>query len=369
MSESKNTASMSSFQPSMTEWLAAIGDADGSIRFREEDNRKAERLEILYREAGIAYERPERFPASELVERSSAFRKLLAERGQKACAIRLVPNRPDLPKLRHRGWPLQRTYDEWFLKQEIDPALYTAEVCPHSDTLLWSSILVIKSGVIFGEIIRGMHAQLTHGDTQEIPIRFKADADGWHWSSRDAEAETHVQKMLDVITIHDATVQERLLTSLDAAFDQGRLCGYLEFTVWPDGTTYLIDYNRVLPDVLEAPRLEDQTSPNDSDVRGSAAFPGIARGRVRRISAETMATAVFESGDILVCDNTDVRFLPLMQRAGAIVTDRGGILSHAAIVARELKKPCIIGTKDATKKLTDGQMVEVDAEQGRVRLF
>ncbi|MFH2105490.1 MAG: PEP-utilizing enzyme [Parcubacteria group bacterium] len=71
-------------------------------------------------------------------------------------------------------------------------------------------------------------------------------------------------------------------------------------------------------------------------------------------------------GDILVCQNTDVRFLPLMKKAGAIVTDQGGLLSHAAIVARELKKPCLVGTKSATKDLQTGDMIRVGAQQGIV---
>ncbi len=56
----------------------------------------------------------------------------------------------------------------------------------------------------------------------------------------------------------------------------------------------------------------------------------------------------FEEGDILVTDITRPEFLQLMKKSAAIVTDAGGILSHAAIVARELKKPCVIGTKTAT---------------------
>lgn len=56
-----------------------------------------------------------------------------------------------------------------------------------------------------------------------------------------------------------------------------------------------------------------------------------------------------------------------MKKAGAIVTDAGGILSHAAIVSRELKKPCIIGTQTATKAFKDGDLVEVDAVKGIVR--
>ena len=59
-------------------------------------------------------------------------------------------------------------------------------------------------------------------------------------------------------------------------------------------------------------------------------------------------------------------FLLLMQKAGAIVTDVGGALCHAAITAREFRKPCVIGTGNATLKLREGALVRVDAEQGLI---
>jgi pyruvate,water dikinase len=58
-----------------------------------------------------------------------------------------------------------------------------------------------------------------------------------------------------------------------------------------------------------------------------------------------------------------------MEKASAFVTDEGGILCHAAIVSREMKKPCIIGTKIATKLLKDGDIIEVDANNGFVNIF
>jgi pyruvate,water dikinase len=64
---------------------------------------------------------------------------------------------------------------------------------------------------------------------------------------------------------------------------------------------------------------------------------------------------------------TTPELVPLMQKAAAIVTDLGGILSHAAIVSRELGKPCVVGTGKATQVLNDGDLVEVDAENGTVR--
>ena len=56
-----------------------------------------------------------------------------------------------------------------------------------------------------------------------------------------------------------------------------------------------------------------------------------------------------------------------MEKAAAIISDEGGLISHAAIIARELRKPCVIGTKTAFDALKDGDLVEVDAEKGIVR--
>lgn len=58
-----------------------------------------------------------------------------------------------------------------------------------------------------------------------------------------------------------------------------------------------------------------------------------------------------------------------MGKAAAIVTEEGGITSHAAIVSREMKKPCIIATKNATQVLQDGDMVEVDADKGVIKIL
>lgn len=104
-------------------------------------------------------------------------------------------------------------------------------------------------------------------------------------------------------------------------------------------------------------------------LRGQVAYKGKARGIVRVVIDPFKYSGPFEVGDILITGMTRPEFLPLMKKAGAFVTDAGGILSHAAIVARELKKPCIIGTKIATQVLKNGDLVEVDASNGVVRII
>jgi phosphohistidine swiveling domain-containing protein len=111
-----------------------------------------------------------------------------------------------------------------------------------------------------------------------------------------------------------------------------------------------------------------QVDNNAREIKGITASRGVARGRVSLCIFSTQINKVKE-GNILVTSMTTPDFVPAMKKAAAIITDEGGITSHAAIVSRELKKPCIIGTKFATKVLKDGQLVKVDANKGIIRII
>jgi pyruvate,water dikinase len=103
-------------------------------------------------------------------------------------------------------------------------------------------------------------------------------------------------------------------------------------------------------------------------VRGHAASPGVARGRARVI--RTLAEAdQLQQGDVLVAESTMPPWTPLFGTACAIVTDVGGILSHAAVVAREYRIPAVVGTRTATARIYNGQFIEVDGSKGTVRLL
>jgi phosphohistidine swiveling domain-containing protein len=120
--------------------------------------------------------------------------------------------------------------------------------------------------------------------------------------------------------------------------------------------------------VYEAKSQPTPSTSLDGVIKGFSA----SRGKVRGIVKIILSSADFSKllpGEILVTTMTSVDFVPVMERAGAFVTNEGGITSHASIVAREMKKPCIIGTKNATQILKDGDMVEVDAERGIVSII
>jgi phosphohistidine swiveling domain-containing protein len=103
-------------------------------------------------------------------------------------------------------------------------------------------------------------------------------------------------------------------------------------------------------------------------LEGTIANTGVVRGIVKVLHDISELDKV-EDGDILVASMTIPEFVPAMERAAAFVTDEGGITCHAAIISREMDVPCIIGVEIATKVLQDGDFVEVDANNGFVKLL
>ncbi len=102
------------------------------------------------------------------------------------------------------------------------------------------------------------------------------------------------------------------------------------------------------------------------EMHGICACAGKAIG-VAKVLNSSADVGKIQEGDILIARATDPEYVVAMKKAAAIVTDEGGITSHAAVVSRELNVPCLVGTKRATKMFKEGEMVEVDANHGVVR--
>ncbi|TRZ54342.1 hypothetical protein D4Q76_02515 [archaeon] len=117
--------------------------------------------------------------------------------------------------------------------------------------------------------------------------------------------------------------------------------------------------------LLDKPILNDEYGSSD-ELAGVIAYRGKTKGRAKIVKTAYEIGKV-KLGDILFAPTTAPSYIMGMKKAAAFVTDEGGITSHAAIVSREMKKPCIIGTKIATKVFKDGDLVEVDANKGIVR--
>lgn len=109
----------------------------------------------------------------------------------------------------------------------------------------------------------------------------------------------------------------------------------------------------------------NQITSQDSDqkIKGETGNRGLVEGKVRIVRKRSEFNA-FKDGEILITGMTRPEFVPLMEKASGIITDEGGITSHAAIVSRELDKPCLIGTKIATQVLQTGDEVILDSTRG-----
>lgn len=107
-------------------------------------------------------------------------------------------------------------------------------------------------------------------------------------------------------------------------------------------------------------------------VVGQSACRGIAKGRARIVPFSLdpkIYMANFKKGEVLISTTTGPEMVSIMKKAAAIVIEEGGLMSHAAIVAREFNIPCVVGTKCATEVFKDGDLVEVDADKGVIKVL
>ena len=118
--------------------------------------------------------------------------------------------------------------------------------------------------------------------------------------------------------------------------------------------------------VLSAAFALPNTRPElGADLYGGGSAPGVVEGVARVIMTEK-ELGELQPGEILVAPGTSAQWTPAFEIAGGIVTDGGGALSHAVIVAREYRLPAVTGTQEATRKIKTGDRVKVDGDLGIV---
>lgn len=131
-----------------------------------------------------------------------------------------------------------------------------------------------------------------------------------------------------------------------------------------NGKIYLVQ-TRPVTAFFEEMGVVPPTEVAEPILRGLPASPGIGFGPVKIVSNSSELDKV-KNGDILVTKMTNPDFVPAMKRAAGIVTNEGGLTSHASIVSRELGVPCVVGSMEATTKLKDGQVITIDGARGIV---
>lgn len=115
-------------------------------------------------------------------------------------------------------------------------------------------------------------------------------------------------------------------------------------------------------------KKEEHLNAGGKIIKGLVVSQGMAQGRVRIIRKKEELSQI-KKGEILVTPMTSPDYVLAMQKSAAIVTDEGGLLCHAAIISREMAKPCIVGTKNATAVLKNGDLIKVDAYKGIIKRY
>lgn len=137
--------------------------------------------------------------------------------------------------------------------------------------------------------------------------------------------------------------------------------------IYYGGRKYLEKYKNLNDEFKDSKLLEEPVK-NTKMIKGQVANKGIVRG-LAKIIFNPNKNHSFMEGNILITSMTRPEFVPVMKKASAIITNEGGITCHAAIMSRELNIPCVIGTKNATEILHDGDFIEVDAIKGIIKIL
>lgn len=355
---------------SLSEWLTESKSKFTDI-FIEEDSSKSNRLSLMNDLFGLPIVTKNVFLLEDIKKHSQKYLDFKKKAASMPYAIRANPLENNLPILRNRNLNVQ-DLEDWILNQLFDFEKYSIEFSPHVAGT-WSMIFVVNANGIFGEIIDGGLAQLTQGFLEKESnesIDFSYNYSSWEFSSQSIAKQQVCQMVINHINIIDVDVQKKIEKALRKTFTNRYLHGYYEVVIESDLFVYYIDYNRILDQILfeksNFTDLDENDIQSEEILRGRIGSQGTAIGKVVIIDDTNYKSVPFVEGDVLVATNTSTSYMSLIKKASAIITDMGGILSHAAIVCRELKKPCIVGTVEATKLLKNGDMVLVDATKGIV---
>jgi pyruvate,water dikinase len=215
-------------------------------------------------------------------------------------------------------------------------------------------------------VIEGSTLKVIHKQLSEQKIRLVRDERGGNRREDVPAGERSAQKLPDARLQRLASLARVIESHYRRPMDV-EWCGDAEtlYVVQARPVTTIPKSTVAGTPAAPAPTEKEPKSEAPPLLRGFGASPGVAAG-IARILHGPAEMEKLQRGEILVTSMTTPDMVPAMSRAAAIVTDEGGMTCHAAIVSRELGVPCVVGTREATKLITDGEEVTVDGKTGTV---
>jgi excisionase family DNA binding protein len=306
---------------------------------------------------GLPHERCLAFPVGEFPSREKFISAV--NRIGKPYWISAVPNptSPDLDRLSKLG--IYTISSGWnFVTSLPNKKNYKVIISQYPDGAAYKgSLLISPGGYGIAEFVTGdRHYIMTRGFTLTNPMLFDSKSIK-HYSTTISKAHQDklhqlVQNISGHLELQYGTIQKvKQITFFD--YNEGRAYTKID-NIWHDLVRY----------------FNTKKSTKHNILRGLPASPGKARGRCFVIHHQTLNLInSVKNGDIIVSDTTTPEMTSLIGKAAAIITDLGGVTSHAAIVCRELKIPAVVGVGNATEVIKTGDIVIVDADLGQIKLL
>lgn len=354
----------------LSDWLRPAS-AEGRNAILSEDLTRSTRLEKLNQLIGLPILGTTKFDGAD-VEASDVTFKAFQRHARGPYAVRAIQKTDKSRVFRNRNLPIDQLLI-WLHHTVGDLSPYLLEFSPHVPNE-WAAIFVVTESGIVGEIARGSLRQLTQGDhVDSSPASFTFDFNDWWAVPEDEQYIGIAETVVSYVRVDDPWDRIALQKELDVSFAHDKyLMGYCEVIVGPSEEIRFIDFNVALGlqvDEAHWALLRRQQKQVGGDIRGLTASRGRIRGTAHVILRPETDPLDVGTGEILVCIEPTPEMVPLLVRSGGLVADRGGILSHSAIVCRELGIPCIVATHNATEAIRDGSVIDLDANAGVVRVL
>ena len=339
----------------LAEWLSSSARRDPLIA---EDASKRSRLTFLRDHAQVPSVTTVQFPYREILAWSTRVAEFAEACGDTPYALRLTPLTDD-PALRERGKSVRELIG-WARGLQVPMDTYECVFEQHVDSKR-SAIFVCTENGVWGEYHEGSLLALNRGAESDDVIQFSVP-----WRNATSPLPDLVQRALKYLDIPDKGVKKLLEDEYDSVFRSNHLLGYFEVVQDSSGALWFVDYNRLL--IAEPPgSLLDDRSAAGLSLRGRTGARGTGRGVV--LHAPGTGVRAIPNGTVLIAPATRPELIGMMASSRAVVTEVGGILSHAAIACRELGIPCVVGVKRAVSLLAEGTEVIVNADAGEINVL
>ena len=240
--------------------------------------------------------------------------------------------------------------------------IFSKDPAYKSDNIIMEAVWGLGEGIVSGKITPDKYEV-----SNEVKILDKQIAEKKIAITRDSSGESIVKKLTEerskeqVLANHEIKKLAQEAIKLEEHYKKPQ---DIEFAI--ENSEIFIVQTRPITTIEKRIEKKEMKELNGEVIlTGLAASPGIASGKIKIIE-EMKDLQKIKEGDILVTTMTNPDMVVTMQKSSGIITDEGGLTAHAAIVSREMGIPAIVGTKDATTKLKEGEIITIDGYSGKI---